>query len=74
MFMADPPSSRHEDENPDISDEKLQANSCRFRIRVADGDVSTCRFAEFSPKWRTDFSHIRGESYNRTVVHKLLPE
>jgi hypothetical protein len=25
MFMADPPSSRHEDENPDISDEKLQA-------------------------------------------------
>jgi hypothetical protein len=24
MFMAAPPSSRHEDENPDISDENLQ--------------------------------------------------
>jgi hypothetical protein len=35
---------------------------------VADGDCSTCSFAEFSSKWRTGFSHFRGGSYNQTVV------
>jgi hypothetical protein len=29
---------------------------------MANGDVSTCGFAEFSSKWRTGFSHLRGES------------
>jgi hypothetical protein len=38
---------------------------------VADGDASTCEFVEFSSKWRTAFSHLRGGSYNRTVVHEL---
>ena len=28
---------------------------CRFPIRMADGDVSTRAFAEFSSKWRTRF-------------------
>jgi hypothetical protein len=41
---------------------------------LADGDASTWAFAEFSSKWRMGFSHLRGGSYNRTVVHKLLPE
>jgi transposase len=35
---------------------------CRFPIRVADGDVSTRAFAEFSSKWRTRLSHLRGGS------------
>jgi hypothetical protein len=35
---------------------------------MADGDASTWYFAEFSSKWRTHFSHLRGGSYNRTVV------
>jgi hypothetical protein len=38
---------------------------------MADSDAFT---AEFSSRWRTAFSHIRGGSYNRTVVHKSLPE
>ena len=42
---------------------------CRFPNYVADGDAPTCAFAEFSPKWRTRFSHLRGESYVRAVVH-----
>jgi hypothetical protein len=36
---------------------------------VADDDASTSRLAEFSSRWRTRFSHVRGGSYNRTVVH-----
>ena len=36
--------------------------SCRFRIRVADGDGSTRAFAEFSLKWPTRFSQSRGRS------------
>jgi hypothetical protein len=28
-------------------------------------------FAEFSSKWRTGFSHLRGGSENRTVVHEF---
>jgi hypothetical protein len=35
MFMADPPSSRHEDENPDISDENLQALAITEPIMTA---------------------------------------
>jgi hypothetical protein len=31
-------------------------------------------FAEFSPKWRSRSSHLRGGSYNRTVVPKTLPD
>jgi hypothetical protein len=38
---------------------------------VADGDASTCGFAEFSGKWRSAFSHIRGGSQNRTAVRNL---
>jgi hypothetical protein len=41
----------------------------RFSNCVADDDASACAFAEFSPKWRAAFSHLRGGSYNRTVVH-----
>jgi hypothetical protein len=42
MFMADPPSSRHEDENPDISDEKLQLSSS------ASATISTlCRVRDW---------------------------
>jgi hypothetical protein len=47
---------------------------CSFSNSVADGDAFTVAFAEFSPKWRTAFSYIRGGSYNRAVVHKSLPE
>jgi serine/threonine protein kinase len=47
---------------------------CRFSKSVADDGASTCRVAEFSSKWRTGFSHLRGGSYNRTVVHiRFLP-
>jgi hypothetical protein len=35
---------------------------CRFSNCVADGDVSTSSFAEFSSKWRTVVSHLRGGS------------
>jgi hypothetical protein len=38
---------------------------------VADGDTSTCGFAEFSSKWQTRFSHLRGGSYNHAVVQIL---
>jgi hypothetical protein len=47
----------------------MRTDSCRFLLSVADGDASTWVFAEFSSKWRTAFSHLRGRSYNRTVVH-----
>ena len=40
---------------------------------MADSDVSTCGFAEFSSEWRTGFSHLRGGSENRTVVHNSTP-
>jgi hypothetical protein len=39
---------------------------------VAEADSSTCVSAEFSPKWRTRFSHLRGESYNHAVVQILI--
>ncbi|MDT5350659.1 MAG: hypothetical protein QOH91_3946, partial [Mycobacterium sp.] len=35
---------------------------CRFSPPVADADSPTCKFAEFSSKWRTGFSHLRGGS------------
>jgi hypothetical protein len=50
------------------------SGNCRVSNYLADGDASTWAFAEFSSKWRMGFSHLRGGSYNRTVVHKLLPE
>jgi hypothetical protein len=34
---------------------------------MADGDASTWGFAEFSSKWQTSFSHLRGGSYNRRL-------
>jgi hypothetical protein len=34
--------------------------------------LSTCGFAEFSSKWRTRFSHLRGGSYNYAVVQILI--
>ena len=43
-------------------------NCCRLSFSVADHDASVSRFAEFSSKWWTGFSHLRGESENRTVV------
>jgi hypothetical protein len=30
--------------------------------------MAACAYAEFSSKWRTRFSHLRGGSYNRTVL------
>jgi hypothetical protein len=70
MFMADPPSSRHEDENPDISDEKLHHHlRCRSSNCLADYDALSCGFAEFSSKWRRDSSQVCGGSYKPTVVH-----
>jgi hypothetical protein len=45
-----------------------RARRCRLSNSVADGDASTCGFAEFSSEWRTHFSRLRGGSYNRTVV------
>jgi hypothetical protein len=36
---------------------------------VADHHASTCGFAEFSSELRARFSHFRGGSYNRAVVH-----
>jgi hypothetical protein len=43
---------------------------CRFSKIVTEADSPTSRFAEFSSKWRTGFSHLRGGSENRTVVHE----
>jgi hypothetical protein len=43
---------------------------CRLSNSVADDDLSTCRFAEFSSKWRTRFSHLRGGSENQTIVQE----
>lgn len=40
---------------------------------MADTDTRTCTFAEFSSKWRTGFSQVRGGSYNRTVVQDSAP-
>jgi hypothetical protein len=44
----------------------------RFSFHMADGDVLTSGCAEFSSKWRTRFSHLRGGSYNRTVVQNSM--
>lgn len=52
---------------------ELDHRGCSFSFSVADGDASTCIFAEFSSKWRTRFSHLRGGSYNRTVVPERYP-
>jgi hypothetical protein len=38
------------------------AAGSRFPFSVADDSASTCRFAEFSSKWRSRFSHLRGGS------------
>src|ERR1700738_1772539 len=46
----------------------------RFSNSVADDGSPNCRFAEFSSKWRTCFTHLRGGSYNRTVVQNLTLE
>src|SRR5271163_874058 len=40
-------------------------------VDVVHHSSPTCRLAEFSSKWRTAFSHLRGGSYNRTVVHEF---
>jgi hypothetical protein len=44
---------------------------CRFPSNVADNDRSTRSVAEFSSKWRTRFSHLRGGSYNHTVMQMM---
>jgi hypothetical protein len=36
---------------------------------MAERDSFTCDLPEFSSKWQTRFSHLRGGSYNHTVVH-----
>jgi hypothetical protein len=41
---------------------------CRFSTIVAKADSATWAFAEFSSKWRRRFSHLRGGSWNCTVV------
>lgn len=46
----------------------------RFSSCVAEADPSTWRFAGFSSKWRTAFSHLCGGSYNCTVVQLSLGE
>jgi hypothetical protein len=43
---------------------------CGVSPRVADGDSPTCRFAKFSSKWRTVFSHLYVGFENWTVVHE----
>lgn len=55
-------------------DENLQEKRrcCRFPSNMAKRDPSTCDFPEFSSKWRTRFSHLRGGSYNHTVVQILI--
>src|SRR4029453_848299 len=62
--MADPPSSAISDENPPLRmrTDNSGGSRCRFSNCVADGDVSTSSFAEFSSKWRTVVSHLRGGS------------
>jgi hypothetical protein len=70
ISVADSPRIRHSCEKFAISFENLQP-SCRFSKSVADDDASSCAFAEFSSKWRTSFSHLRGGSENRTVVQDL---
>jgi hypothetical protein len=52
----------------------LYDRGCRFSFSVADGDASTCGFVEFSSKWRTRFSHLRGGSYNHAVVQNYVEE
>jgi hypothetical protein len=47
------------DLNKDFMD---SLRECRFSDCMADGDASTCTFAQFSSKWRTHFSHLRGGS------------
>ena len=49
----------------------MQLTTCRFPIRVADGDVSTGAFAEFSSKWRTRLSNLRGGSENAQLFRNF---
>jgi hypothetical protein len=48
--------------------EVLECRTCRFSFHLANHDSPASASAEFSSKWRTGFSHLRGESLNRTVV------
>jgi hypothetical protein len=41
---------------------------CRSSKTVAESDSPTSGFAEFSSKWRTRSSHLRGGSEHHTVV------
>jgi hypothetical protein len=43
---------------------------CRSSKSMADHNPSSCTFAEFSLKWRTYCSHLRGGSYDRMVLHE----
>jgi hypothetical protein len=67
--MANPPSSAISNRNPPQKIGTYNV-SCRFANCVADDGAPTSALAEFSSKWRKRFSHLRGGSYNRTVVHK----
>jgi len=46
-------------------------DDCRFSRMVAEADSATCAFAQFSSRWRTGFSHLRGGSENCTVVSSV---
>jgi hypothetical protein len=76
MFVANSPSFAISYDPFATGNENLHSRSpravyyCGFPPHVADADSPTCMFAEFSSKWRTGFSHLRGGSYNRTVVHE----
>jgi hypothetical protein len=60
VFMADPPSSAISNWNPP---RKIGTySSCRVSLCVADRDACSCGLAEFSSRWRTRFSHLRGGS------------
>lgn len=48
---------------PEAAAERSRA-TCRFSTLVAEAESVTCGFAEFSSRWRTSFSQLRGGSEN----------
>jgi hypothetical protein len=57
----------------EIPPRTVKLHLCSFSNCAADDDALTCRFAEFSSKWRARSSHIRGGSENQTVVQDSDP-
>jgi hypothetical protein len=54
----------HSDDAPRLREllQTVKSLRCRFSNCVADSDASTSACAEFSSKWRSEFSHLCGGS------------